>query len=353
MKQIRPAPYGSVRSIASAVALLLPVVGCGAPSRGVTERETGASTREDTLVVHETTIATVVDAFGTAAPIRHAVLSTTLMGSVRAVVPVAGSAVSAGTVLVRIDARQVAAGSAQAAGVVAAAQAVASEAETQASRIRALYADSAAPRAQLDASEAALARARAGLTSAQAALDAAAASASYAEIRAPFDGIVTARYVDPGTLVAPGTPVLVVDDESRLRVSAAITPQLAVGLRPGGWLDARIEGRPATARVEGLVPVPGTAMYDVDAVIDNRDHSFLAGGAATLRIPAGTHQGIRIPSVAVVREGDLTGVRVRSAAGEMVRWVRVAPISSDESEVLSGLAGGDVVVVRRPPVSDP
>ncbi len=332
-------------------ALVSTVLGCGSRERPDTAR-TPPVPRGDTLVVRETTIATVIQAFSKTAPVRHAVLSTKLIGSVGTVRVVEGAHVRTGELLARIDAREVVAARAQAAGSVAAAEAVEKEAETQAARIRALYTDSAAPRAQLDATEAALARATAGVATARAAAEAADASVTYAEIRAPFDGIVTARYVDPGSLVTPGAPAFAVDDESRLRVSAPVPPRVAQGVVRRAVLRVTVEDQPTTAQVEGIVPVTGAALYTINALVDNRDHRFLAGSAATVSVPAGTHCGIKLPVAAILRDGDLTGVRVRTSEGESLRWIRVAPIDEHQSEVLAGLRSGDVVVVHPQEVRD-
>ena len=78
------------------------------------------------------------------------------------------------------------------------------EAKAQAGRIRALYADSAATKAQLDQAETGLARADAAVANARAMAAELAATASYAEVRAPFAGIVTRRFVDPGVLRGAG-----------------------------------------------------------------------------------------------------------------------------------------------------
>ena len=88
------------------------------------------------------------------------------------------------------------------------------DARTQAERFRALYADSAATRYQLEQVETGLARAEAGLQTARASRAELDAVGAYAEIRAPFSGVVTRRFVDPGAFVAPGAPILEVQDAS-------------------------------------------------------------------------------------------------------------------------------------------
>jgi hypothetical protein len=50
----------------------------------------------------------------------------------------------------------------------------------------------------------------------------------------------------------------------------------------------------------------------------------------------------------VVREGDLTGVRVVSGAAAELRWVRVGRPVGPDVEILSGLRAGEQVLVAAP-----
>jgi RND family efflux transporter MFP subunit len=297
------------------------------------------------ILVRDTALPSALEAAGIAQPVRQATLATKLMGSVTSVLVEEGARVRAGRLLARIDDRDLQARRSQADASIAEADAVRSDAETQARRMRALFADSAAAQAQLDAAETGLARADAGARAARAAARELEATSAYAEIRAPFDGVVTRRYVDPGAFVAPGAPILTVEDASRLRISVTVAPEAAAGLAPGRRLEATIEGRPVPAAVEGVVPAAG-ALYTVNALVQNAKGEHPSGAAATLRIAQGERHGILIPIEALVREGDLTGVRVRVGAGSELRWVRTGREVDGAVEVLSGLAGGEHIVIR-------
>ncbi|MDX2122211.1 MAG: hypothetical protein SF070_14295 [Gemmatimonadota bacterium] len=98
------------------------------------------------------------------------------------------------------------------------------------------------------------------------------------------------------------------------------------------------------------MPAPGGGVYTVNAMIPNPTGAFLPGSSATLAIPTGTRSAILVPAGALVREGDLVGVRMRTAAGTELRWVRVAglpPLTAPEPrlvEVIAGLRAGDVIL---------
>jgi len=299
------------------------------------------------VVVRATTIPAVLEAAGIAEPVQRATLSTRLMGAVTAVLAHEGQAVRAGQVLARIDARDLAAREQQARAGVAEAEAIHRDAVTQAGRFQALYADSAATRAQLDAAETGLARAEAGVRAARGAAREVDAMTGYAELRAPFAGVVTQRFVDPGAFVAPGSPVVAVQDGSRLRITVTVAPAAAAGLRPGMPLKARIEHATVDAVVEGVAPASAGALYTVNAIVSNARGQLPVGGAAMLRIPQGTRTGMLVPLGALVREGDLTGVRIRAPGGLELRWVRLGLPADSTVEVLSGLRDGDTVFVAR------
>lgn len=296
--------------------------------------------------VRETTIVATFEPAGLAEPIERSTLSTKLMGSITVVLVREGERVHRGQLLARIDSRDVDAKRAQVDAGIAAAEAMSQDAATQAERFRALFADSAATQFQLDQAETGLARANAGLQAARASAAELDAMGAYAEVRAPFAGIVTQRFVDVGAFVAPGAPIVEVQNTVRLRVSVTVPPQVSATLRHGMVLEATIEGRPARAILEGAVPAPNGAVYTVNAIVENAQGDFLPGSSATIRIPDGTRSAILVPTRALVREGDLTGVRVKTGAVSELRWVKAATQGTDTMiEILSGVRAGDVVLL--------
>jgi RND family efflux transporter MFP subunit len=297
------------------------------------------------ITLADTTLATTLEAAGVAAPLREATLSTKLMASVVGVDVLEGSVVRAGQVLVRLDARDLAAKREQVQAGLAAAQAMHAQARAQVARMRALHADDAAPTAMLEQAETQFAQATAGLRVAQAASAELAAVESYAALTAPFGGTVTARFVDPGAFAAPGAPLVHLQDASQLRVTVHVSPDVARKLATGARVNVRIEGQPDVATVEGVVPAMG-GLYAINARVGNRDGRHPANGAATLAVPTGTKRGIAVPEAALLREGDLVGVLLRTADGDVRRWIRTGAISNGLVEVTAGLRAGDRVVIR-------
>lgn len=315
---------------------------CGGESPA--PREVAAGPAGAVVAVTDSTVEAVYEAAGTAEPLQGATLATKLMATVTAVTVHEGERVRAGQVLVRLDARDLVAKRRQVEASLAEAAAMRENAEATARRLRALYADSAAPKATLDAAETGLARAQAGEAAARAAAAELDATASYSELRAPFAGVVTQRLADPGAFAAPGMPLVAVEDPSQLRIGVTVPAPFARGLVPGSRLRARIEGAEAVAVVEGVAPQVG-GLYLVNALVPNRDGRFLSRGAAVLLVPTGTRAALLVPEAALVRQGDLVGVWRRTAAGPALTWLRLGEARGGMVEVLSGVAAGDSVVV--------
>jgi len=333
----------SLKIVAPAAALIMLAGACSSPAKEKTkapDRVAGS-----VYTVRDTTVQAVFEASGTATPVRQATLSTKLMGTVLEVLANEGDKVVAGQTLVRIDARDLVAKQSQVAASIAEAEAVRRDASTQAGRIRALYADSAATRVQLDAAETALLRADAGVRAVRASSAELRAVSGYALVRAPFTGTVTKRFVDPGAFAAPGSPLISVQDGDELRIVASATPDVVRGLGRGQRVDAVVENRPVSGIIEGIVPSTSGNLYIINALVSNGGGSILPGSTASLLIPLGSRRALVVPSSAIVRQGDLTGVMIRWPDGDEVRWVRVGRSSESVIEVDSGLRAGDVVVV--------
>jgi RND family efflux transporter MFP subunit len=299
-----------------------------------------------TALVTDSVLPDVREAVGTAAPLLSATVSTKLMAAVTAVHVQAGDDVREGQLLVSLDVRDIDARSAQAEGNLASAQAMLADAEVQTARLRALFADSAAPKAQLDAAEAGLARAKAMVAAAEGGVAEAGAVRAYGSLRAPFAGVVTQRLVDPGAFAAPGMPLITVQQSSSLRVSAVVPPAAARTLKRGQSLALTIEGADATGTIEGVVAAASGGLYTVSVIVPNREQRYATGGAATLLLPGEPRPVRLVPSEAITREGDLTGVLVRTAAGTAERrWVRTGRTRGAFVEVLSGVSAGETVLL--------
>lgn len=305
------------------------------------------STNGRIVVVSDTSIMNHFSAAGVATAVEEATVGTTLMGTVTDVLVREGDRVRSGQLLLKLDAAELNARAQRLAAAVSDAEAMHSEALIQARRFESLYSDSAATRAQYEAATTALARAEAGVNAARAAARELDAVTRYSELRAPFDGVVIRRNIDRGGLAAPGAPLLVIQNSSTLRLKAAAPIEASRNLVRGQRINVSLDGVPATATVEGVVPAGSSNLFTVNALVENTEGRHVAGSSATLDLPTDSTRAILLPERALVRDGDMVGVIVdRDGAGPRERrWIRLGAVHGDQVEVSSGLKAGDRVFV--------
>jgi len=270
---------------------------------------------------------------GTVRAARRAELSTRLMGRVESVRARAGDRVRAGQVLLTVERASLTAAQQQAAAAL-------EQATATLRRTERLYADSAAPLVQLEAARTAQAQAQAQAGSVRADL-------AYAEVRAPFSGIVTGRLVDPGDQASPGQPLLVVEDREAREIVVTVPDEVGERLRAGQTATVEIGagGRRVTARIEAVVPGADPRSPTVEVRLSG-PAGLAPGLAAVAELPAGGRSALQVPSSALTRRGQLEGVYLFAPDSTLrLRWIRTGRSHDSTVEVLSGLFAGDLVAL--------
>lgn len=289
---------------------------------------------------------------------RHSVSAAQVAGAVVDLRVKAGDRVSAGQVLLRLDARSAEQAAAASDAQVAAARAAREVAARDFTRQKQLF-------EQGFISQAALDRADAVFRSSQAALEAQGAQAGASRtqsglhvVRAPFAGIVSEVAVALGDMALPGRPLVSVYDPSALRVTAAVPQSLASALPREQ--TPRIElasGSPEARWVQPLgvqwLPTLDAASHTIELRLDLPSglgglapglHARVWLQSSAAATPAWQAASVTVPQAAIVRRAELSGVYVRSASGEPVlRQVRLGRSDGQQVQVLAGLAAGEEV----------
>lgn len=159
-------------------------------------------------------------------------------------------------------------------------------------------------------------------------------------LRAPFDGEVAARHVDPGAFVRPGSAVVSVVDRSTVRLGADVPESDFGAVAPG--TDARLRlvatGKTLSARVTRRSPAadPSTRTVRLEIDLDDRERSVPVGTTAEIEIDVGEPvDATEVPLIAAKVKGDKATVFV--VEGDVAKQVSV--------EVL-GESGGSLFVKR-------
>lgn len=308
----------------------------------------GAAERSPAATAYTVTadsVTTTIPVEGTVQARHRAEISTRMMARVTEVPVELGTGVRVGQTLIRLGVEDVAANRAKAEAAVTVARAARDEAARQAARMDTLLAADVVPRVQRDQAHLGLTQAESQLAMAEAALREVETAAGYARITAPFDGVVVARSVDPGDLAAPGMPLLVLESRGQREVVLAVPPEAAEALGTDATVDvATRDGRRTVGSVRavagGADPMTRTVEVRVAVPAD-----WPTGTSATAFVPTGRRMTLLVPSDAIVRRGQLTGVHVLSGDLKLLRWVRLGRSLGDKVEVLSGLEAGEQIAL--------
>jgi RND family efflux transporter MFP subunit len=267
------------------------------------------------------------------AAIERATVSTRMAATVKAVPVREGERVARGQAVVSLA-------DADLRGAAAAAETMLAAAAAQEKRVRSLLAEGAAAQADLDMAAARRAQAEAAVAAARSNLE-------YAQIRAPFAGTIEARRVEPGDMVGPGQPLLVLEGDA-LELVASLSDGEAAGLSMGATLRFEAEGGSGTARVTALTPGgdPLSHRRGVHARIVQAGPGLRSGAFARIELPGGTGSVAHawVPRSALVERGDLTGVFVASAGKAQLRWIAPGEPAGNGILVRAGLRPGEAVV---------
>jgi RND family efflux transporter MFP subunit len=265
----------------------------------------------------------------------HAILEAKLSGRIELMPVLLGQPVKTGELLVRLDAAEVQARLDQA-------QAAREQAERDWRRIASLFGSQAVTRSEYDAADARQRVATAAVAEAKAMM-------GYAEVSAPFDGVVTKKWADVGDLATPGKPLIELEDPSALQLEADVPEAIASQVQAGAKLVVRVDSiageRFGTVAEIGPSADPVTRTFRVKLDLPSPT-GLRSGQFARVTVPTGQSTSLQVPVSAVVQRGQLEIVFVVGNQLAQLRLVKTGRRFGDELEIISGLEDGEVVVTE-------
>lgn len=172
------------------------------------------------------------------------------------------------------------------------------------------------------------------------------------EIRAPYDGVVTARMVDPGNMVSstPVTELLEVREVDVLYLEFSLPQEHLSSVRTGTPIEFDVEGvtgDPMCGDVAVIFPAidEATRSFRCRAVIANKDRRLQPGALARVRvIEKQVADALVVPRSSLAQTTDGWQVFVSNAGRPVPRAVQVGLMTDDAVEVSRGLAAGEFVL---------
>lgn len=264
-----------------------------------------------------------------------------------------GVTVKKGELLARLDEQDTQNKLKSAEADVSAAEAVLSEAKGSEGRLRQLVDTGATTRANYDAALRNLRSSEAKLESSKAALALARDQLAYTELKADYDGIITAVGAEPGQVVSAGQMIV--------RLALPEEKDAVFAIAESAFRDRRPNERPeivvrllanpevvADGVVREVSPVadPATRTFQVKVTLKSPPVQMRFGSGVVGRLKATTAPVVVLPGAALFEKGGKPAVWVvdRQSGTVGLRPVQLARFESDRIVVSEGLAKGDVVV---------
>lgn len=340
-------------------ALLVSSAGCSKHPQVLPDQN--AAVQASVVTVTAESEASGVTLTGVVAAQQVANISSQVLAPVSQLLVKEGDRVTRGQVLVRLSSATLAAGVQQSASQVAAAK----KQELAAAAQEGLAADTLARYDTLNqrhsvtpheyeqvktAYEAAQAQHQATAAQIQSAIageSQSRATNAFTVIRAPFSGIVTAKYIDPGALAAPGMPLLRIEDAREHEIDVQMNESALSRLHTGANVQVALDqNSPVEARVREIVPSADAASHTFTVKISlPASASIFSGMTASVLLPTGTETVVSIPRTSVRARGQLDAVlALDSQSTAQIRYVSLGRTLGDRVAVISGLHPGDRIL---------
>lgn len=292
----------------------------------------------------------IEEAIGTISARDETTISSRLLATIETVHVRAGDTVNAGELIAELDDRDLKARVEQVTQAVNSAEALLEEVRTEHERIKSLYENDVATRAEYDQAEALLKTNEAELERNKQALQEADTLLSYSKISSPIDGKIIERFAEPGDTASPGSPLVKIYNPHTLWLNAnvreSLTPRLVIGTHLNVFIDAVDTSLPGT--IDEIVPAadPGSRSVTVKVLLP-RGETLYPGMFGRLQIPTGTTERLYIPAGAVKQIGQLEYVDLVKDGHISKRYVRTGRKGNEDLiEVVSGLRPGETIVIE-------
>ncbi len=295
-------------------------------------------------------IPAVTEAVGTVQAEQVAAVTARVVANVIEMRVTAGQRVTSGETLVVLDDRDLRHRVEQAQDAVRSAEATLAQAQSDYKRDKPLFDQQVITAYDFEHTQTNLKTSEANYHRLQQAAREAEVNLSYAVIRSPFAGVVIDKLANLGDMAAPGKPLLSMYEQDRLWLEANVPEDLMSHIRLNELLTLRIDAlnRQMRGRIVQIVPSADPASRTVVARVHlSETKDILPGMFGRLLLPMKSEEVLAVPASALIRAGQLAMVDVVQEARLERRTVQLGRAIGDQFEVLSGLAAGETIVIRK------
>ncbi len=222
------------------------------------------------------------------------------------------------------------------------------QALTDYERIKDIYAKKLVAKSQLDQALSNKNALEARYKAAQSAVVSAKKQQEYTVISAPYDGIVTKRFVEQGEVVSPGTPIMEGLSLNKLRVVTYIPEKIINQAKANPRAKVIINGKQFTPKNITVFPYADRLSRTFKTRIDleTGETSLFPGMTVKVALKVGEKNTIIIPHNAVIHRSELTMVYVKSGNNKILRHIKLGSSYGDNIEVISGLSENEEILLN-------
>jgi multidrug efflux system membrane fusion protein len=300
-----------------------------------------------------------INALGTVTPVYTATITSRVDGQIVSVNYVEGQMVHKGDLLIQIDPRPYQAALTQAEGTLAHDEALLSEARIDLDRYQLAFNRNAIAKQQLDDQTQTVKQYEGSVKNDQGTVSSATTNLDYASIKAPINGRVGLRLVDPGNIVTAGstTALVVIAQLQPITVIFSVAedylPQIQKQLRQGNKMSVDAFDRNQQIKLASgkLLTLDNqidttTGTVKLKAIFENADTALFPNQFVNARLLVDTQQNATlVPTAAIQRNAQ--GAFVYVVKSDQTAAIQTVSIGTTDggNAAVQGVQSGDVIAI--------
>lgn len=287
-------------------------------------------------------------------------VSTRLMGYITKIYVKAGDQVKTGQLLFTVNSSDIQAKQAQVDAMLKQAEAGLQVAQKDFDRYTVLHKQNSASTKELEQVNLQYQSAKASVDAAKAMQREVKSQLNYANVVAPFSGVVTQKLADEGSMANPGMPIVTVEQGAALQIMAVVPENEISRIKLGNKANISVEAANKTFASKLIEISPSSqftgGQYIIKLSIPSSDTKTLLSGMyaqvtiqtneSGSKVKQDTTGAVMIPKTALVYRDQLVGVYTVSAQNTaLLRWLRTGKELGGNVEVLSGLSKQEAYIL--------
>jgi multidrug efflux system membrane fusion protein len=312
-----------------------------------------------TATVRQGPIGVYINALGTVTPVYTATITSRVDGQIVSVNYREGQMVRKGDVLIQVDPRPYQAALTQAQGTLAHDEALLSESRIDLDRYQLAFNRNAIAKQQLDDQTQTVKQFEGSVKNDQGTVASATTNVDYATIKAPIDGRVGLRLLDPGNIVTAGstTPLVVIAQLQPITVIFSVAedylPQIQKQMRVGKKMSVEAFDRAQQTKLStgSLLTLDNqvdtsTGTVKLKAIFPNQDLTLFPNQFVNTRLLVDTEQNASLAPTAAIQR-DAQGTFVYLIKPDQTAAMQNVTVGTTDGSVaaVQGLQPGQVIAI--------